>query len=372
MRKRGILLPLVMAIIFIIGFYAGIKIIKLKDLTQPPAANHSLKERQFKQTAKKLLPKSDKVLIGYVQDFRNPDSIDYTKLTHVIFSFAHPTKDGHLLLNGKMASDNLKAVVSKAHQHKKKAMLAVGGWYNIQGGESYNYFQPAITNPSTRTTLVSELVSMANSEKLDGIDIDFEHPHSQQDAQNLSLFVKELSEPLHVAGKELSIAVHSKINSVTGLESHYVVYDPNMFQNADYVNIMAYDGQYDEGYHAANLSPYPFTEKIVSYWSKLFDQYHLDKKKLILGIPAYGQPENSSAKQVSYAAILKNNRENANHDNVIMNNTTYYYNGEATIKRKTDLAINHDFGGMMIWEAGLDSQGSDSLTAVISDSLQNN
>ena len=34
---------------------------------------------------------TDKVLIGYVQDFRDPSTIDYTNLTHIIFSFAHPT-----------------------------------------------------------------------------------------------------------------------------------------------------------------------------------------------------------------------------------------------------------------------------------------
>ncbi len=40
---------------------------------------------------------NNKVLIGYVQDFRDPQTIDYTELTHIIFSFAHPTMDGQLL-----------------------------------------------------------------------------------------------------------------------------------------------------------------------------------------------------------------------------------------------------------------------------------
>lgn len=372
MNKRILLPVLVITITFIGGYFSGMHHNEQKKENLSPVKSQSLKGRQFKQLAKKQLPKSNKVLIGYVQDFRSPDSIDYSKFTHIIFSFAHPTKDGHVLLNGEMASNNLKTVVSYAHQHKKKAMLAVGGWYHIQGGESYKYFQPAISNSSSRTTLVNELVKLASSEQLDGIDIDFEHPHSQQDAKNLSLFIKELSEPLHASGKELSIAVHSKINSVSGLESHYVVYDPEMFQNTDYVNIMAYDGQYDNGYHAANLSPYPFTEKIVNYWSQLFDQYHINKERLVLGIPAYGQPENPAAKQVSYATILKNSLENAKQDKAELNRTTYYYNGETTVKRKTDLALGHGFGGMMIWEAGLDYQGSAGLTAVISNSIENN
>src|SRR5213079_2308801 len=123
--------------------------------------------------------------------------------------------------------------------------------------------------------LVSELESMADREQLDGIDIDFEHPHSQEDALNLTAFTKELSERLHIKHKELSIAVNAKINSNTGSESNYVVYDPSMFQYVDHVNIMAYDGQWDGAYNAANLSPYPFAEKIVNYWATLFEKHNL-------------------------------------------------------------------------------------------------
>ena len=56
----------------------------------------------------------NKVLIGYVQDFRDPQTIDYAELTHIIFSFAHPTKDGHLLLNGESALNNFRTTVSNA------------------------------------------------------------------------------------------------------------------------------------------------------------------------------------------------------------------------------------------------------------------
>lgn len=370
MNKRTFLFSLA-AFIFLSGFFAG-KGLWSKNEKQPLIKIHFHKLRQINQSAKKSVHKPAKVLIGYVQDFRNPDSINYKNLTHIIFAFAHPTKDGHLLLNGKMAQDNLRAVVNKAHRNGTKAMLAVGGWYSIQGGESYHYFQPAITNPVSRSLLAHKLAEIADGEKLDGIDVDFEHPHTQRDAQNLSLFVRELSQLLHQDGKELSIAVHSKINSVSGLESHYVVHDPSMFRNVDYVNIMAYDGQWDEGYHAANLSPYPFTEKIVGFWSKLFDQNHLPREKLVLGVPAYGQPEKASAKQVSYSAIIKNNQKNSLRDTVKMNDTTYYYNGAGTIQRKTALAINHDFGGMMLWETGLDAQGPGSLTAAISSVYKQN
>jgi spore germination protein YaaH len=139
----------------------------------------------------------------------------------------------------------------------------------------------------------------------------------------LAAFAKELGEQLHPKGKELSIAVYAKIHAVTGTEMGFVIFEPSTFEHVDHVNIMAYDGQWDGGYNAANLSPYPFTENIVNYWANLFDQNNLSKEKLVLGVPFYAQPEDPSIKQVSYSAIINSDPANAANDTVSMNGTTY-------------------------------------------------
>lgn len=370
MNNLKFLLALVLVIAFTGGFFAGI-------LFSTNNQQENLNMKQATESAIKPGPKQmprlemeqAKVLIGYVQDFRDPNAVDYDNLTHIIFSFAHPTKDGGLLLNGEAALNNLRIMATKAHEHDTKIMLAVGGWFHIQGGESYEYFKTAIANPTSRYKLVNELVSITVREKLDGIDIDFEHPRSLEDAQHLASFIKELSDKLHHKNKELSIAVQAKVNSVTGAEINSVLYEPSMFEDVDHVNIMAYDGQWDGGYDAANLSPYPFNENIVNYWANLFDTHNLSKEKLVLGVPFYAQPEDPSVKQISYAAIIKNNPDNAEHDTVNMNGTTYHYNGAKTVQKKIKLALDHGFGGMMLWEAGHDAEGSHSLTSAISKAL---
>jgi GH18 family chitinase len=143
-----------------------------------------------------------------------------------------------------------------------------------------------------------------------------------------------------------------------------------MFNYVDHVNIMAYDGHWDGEYNAANLSPYSFVENIVSYWSTLFDKHGIEKEKLVLGVPFYAQPEDVSIKQVSYEAIINSNPTNAKRDTVQMNGTTYHYNGVTTIQKKTNLALDNGFGGMMLWELGHDAKGSHSLTSVISQVLE--
>ncbi|WP_017380290.1 glycoside hydrolase family 18 protein [Paenisporosarcina sp. TG-14] len=358
MKKYYLLLTIAVSLIFIGGFF----------LVSIFTSNNQ-NQLKVKETAKSEQPikKETKVLIGYVQDFRDPASIDYSKLTHIIFSFAHPEKDGSLIMNGEMAISNLRKLVQKANQEGTKVMLAVGGADHLKGGESYDYFKAAIVNPTSRKKLIDELIEIVNEENLNGIDIDFEHPRSKEDAQYLADFTKILGERLHLNDKELSIAVYSKIHSLTGTEVQSVVYDPSMFHHVDHVNIMAYDGQWDGGYNAANLSPYPFTENIVSYWSNLFDKQGISKEKLVLGVPFYAQPEDSTNKQVSYDAIINHDPANAERDRVNLNGTTYHYNGEKTIIKKTKLAIANGFGGMMLWELGHDAEGKRSLTSAIFD-----
>lgn len=375
-KKRNLILTLVIMLTFATGFAAGVlfsnstKSQKTSESSTPKKTAEvpaSEKEPKAKATPN---PAQPKVLMGYVQEFRDPNSVDYSKLTHVIFSFAHPTKDGHLLLNGETASNNLQNMVKLAHKHGTKAILAVGGWFHMNGGETYSYFKEAIANPASRAKLVNELAAIAERENLDGIDIDFEHPRSNKDALQLSTFTKELSQKLHAQNKELSIAVYSKIHSVTGTEVNAVVFEPTMFNYVDHVNIMAYDGQWDGGYDASNLSPYPFTENIVHYWAELFDKRGISKEKLVLGVPFYAQPVNQSAKQLSYAAIVKSNPANAGRDVAAVNGMTYHYNGRDTIQRKTKLALDNGFGGMMLWEAGHDAAGDASLTGAIAKVIQ--
>jgi chitinase len=281
MKKRYFLLTITAILIFSGGYISGLLFSSNNTQQKIGQAPKSAKQPFEKKQPMTEKQKSN-VLIGYVQDFRDPNTIDYSALTHIIFSFAHPKKDGSLLMNGEAALSNMRTMVQQAHQHGTKVMLAVGGWYHIEGGESYDYFKDAISNSTSRTKLINELIGMAERENLDGIDIDFEHPRSNEDAQNLAVFTKLLSEKLHSNDKELSIAVNSKIHSVTGTEITSVVYEPSMFQYVDHVNIMAYDGQWDGEYNAANLSPYPFTENIVIYWSKLFDNHGVYKENLVL------------------------------------------------------------------------------------------
>ncbi|WP_316570018.1 glycoside hydrolase family 18 protein [Neobacillus sp. YIM B06451] len=368
LSRKKIILGIMLLAFFAGGFISGIYY--SGNLGKEAYKPSSSSDRMEDERTDTVQSGSSKVVIGYVQDFRNPEEIDFSAFTHILFSFAHPTADGSVLFNGGMARENLRKTVSLAHREGTKSILSVGGWYHIKGGQSYPYFSAAISNPEARKNLVNNLIRIVETENLDGIDLDFEHPRTERDAANLELLAKELSEKLRPVKKELSIAVHSKINAVTGEAVESVIYKPGIFKAPDHVNIMAYDGQWDGGYHAENLAPYSFTENIVLYWSSMFDQLGIPREKLVLGLPLYGQPENQEAKQVSYAAIVEKFPSYAKEDSIAMNGTVYYYNGVETAKKKTRLAMANGFGGLMLWEAGHDSKGDTSLARAIGDEMK--
>ncbi|MFB5660232.1 glycosyl hydrolase family 18 protein [Alteribacillus sp. HJP-4] len=359
-------LLIIAALLGIGGFFIFTDISTEKNQSELTIGNAPKSEQSIKEE-KSNSKLDEKVLMGYVQDFRDPSSIDYSQLTHAIFSFAHPQKDGSLELNGEEAKANLRNMVKEAHQEDTKAMLAVGGAEHLEGGGTYDYFKAAIYNPKSRAKLIDELIEISNEENLDGIDIDFEHPRTQKDAQYLAEFTEKLGEKLRASDKELSIAVFSKIDSETGKEVPSVIYEPAMFHHVNHVNVMAYDGHWSGEYKAENLSPYPFTEKIVSYWSDLFNTHNISRGKLVLGVPFYGQPEDAKGSQISYSNIISQDPANALRDKADIDGKVYHYNGEKTMRKKTELAHHNGFGGMMIWELGHDSKGEHSLTSAIYD-----
>ncbi len=144
-----------------------------------------------------------------------------------------------------------------------------------------------------------------------------------------------------------------------------------MFQHVDHVNIMAYDGQWDGEYHAANLSPYHYTENIVNYWTGLFDTHQISRERTCFGCALSYPAEYLKDISISpHNTIIENNPIHAESDTVFLNGITDDYNGEATIKKKTKLALDHGLGGIMMWELGHDAEGSHSLTQAISEVFQ--
>ncbi|GAA5042702.1 hypothetical protein GCM10011506_45460 [Marivirga lumbricoides] len=281
---------------------------------------------------------SGKRIVGYMPSWSGTaQAIQYSKLTHIMYSFIRPTTTGGLTAveNPQKLSD----IVSLAHQNGVKVAIAVGGWSDLNNTD----FETMAANATYRQNFINNLVSLINNYNLDGVDMDWEYPAGGQNPANFATLMHELAVTLHASGKELSAAV-----AAYGYNADAVL--NSVFNDVDFLNLMAYDGG-----DGASHSPYSYAETTLNYWLNR----GLPASKAILGVPFYGRPT-----WKSYQTLLA---EGADPYADIFNGV--YYNGINTIKAKSELGAQQG-GGIMIWEITQDAVGQYSLLSAINEVIQ--
>ncbi|TRY79747.1 hypothetical protein TCAL_01968 [Tigriopus californicus] len=210
-----------------------------------------------------------------------PAEIDPSLCTHIVYGFA--VLDSQRLLlkpHDKWADfDNeFYQKVTALKSKTRKVLLALGGW-NDSAGDKYSRL---VNNPAARAAFTKHVVEFLEEHNFDGLDLDWEYPKCWQvdcskgpesDKHAFTLWVQELSVALKAKNLLLTAAVSP---SKAVIEEAYEV---QALSNAmDYISIMTYDyhGQWDKK-TGHNYTVFNWLEK------------GLDKKKLILGMPMYGQ-----------------------------------------------------------------------------------
>lgn len=291
-------------------------------------------------------------VIGYYSGdlFNEPlKNLQTDKLTHVIYAFLIPEKDGSLVELKK--PEQLKELVVQAHNDGAKVFIAVGGWSH-EGKPLQPVFEEVAASEETRRLLIDNICNFVDEYNLDGVEIDWEHPNKNSIA-NYEKLVVELSDALKLKGKEMTAALNGAWSKTAGPEPSMVLTD-KCLESFDFINVMAYDT------NNADHSPIWFSETSIDYWLNR----GVPADEIVLGMPLYARP---SWKQ--YRHLVAENPEYALIDYAPTTTLESYYNGMNTLREKTIISLNKA-GGVMLFDVNEDTNDEYSIVSMIDNILK--
>ena len=274
-------------------------------------------------------------VVGYLPDYRFAqfDAQAARRLTDLVVFSAEPSEDGGLDVR-RLEKCPWKGLRTFKTQHRIRLILGIGGW------ERSSHFPEICNSESKRQKFVQAIVKFCLNERLDGVDIDWEHPKTAAEEEAYGKLLSDLRAAFDPLGLQLSMTIAAWQKPL-----------PAAISAVDSVQIMAYD-------HDDQHSTFEGCQKDV----QTVLAAGVPSKKIVLGLPFYGR-DVKTRDAMTYVEIVAKHRPAPEADQV----GNMYFNGPATIRRKTEFAMQSNLGGVMVWELGQDASGDQSLLKVVNE-----
>ena len=309
-------------------------------------------------------------VVGYypqwVQSGFPISSIDLSVITHVNHAFAWPDENANV-----QSYDNMFNVsnAQTIHDQGGKFLLTLGGWGNDVG------FATVAASSSLRTTFINNLIEICDTYGYDGIDLDWEHPNSSENSQNLNLLIEEMDSIFNAYDSDLLITMAVPVSNWSGQW-----YDFSFLKShVDFFNAMTYDMHGGWSSHAGHNSPLfqsptgdpdGSCSTAIGY---LATTRGIPRGQINLGLPFWGKKYQATDINESFSGdvidmwyyeippLIGNGwsyqwDSNAFCPYLIKDDQSMIitYDDPESIGYKCEYAKDQDLGGVMIWALGYD------------------
>ncbi len=330
-----------------------------------------------------------KVIAYYSGDSTSLHQYDFSKMTHLIYGFAH-VKDGNLVINHKKDTAVLLAFQKIKKQYPGlKTLIALGGWGGCEFC-SQTFNDAELTRKFARSS--KDFIAKY---KMDGIDLDWEYPTIKgnpghqfipEDRDNFTRLVAELRKTL---------GPNKLVTFAAGGFQEYLDKSVDwkaIEKNIDFVNLMTYDLVHgystQTGHHTPLYSSRP-GEESTDNAVRFFEKINFPLKKVIVGAAFYSR-EFANVENINNGLyqpttfldfidykVARNKHTKENGYVYHWDNTTkspYWYNAEkkvfvtgedrSSLHFKCDYIKRKKLGGIMFWELFTDTPEDGLLRAI--------
>ncbi|KAL0929392.1 endochitinase [Colletotrichum truncatum] len=334
----------------------------------------------------------------YARDY-HPQDLPVEKTSLLLYAFANVQSDGLVLPSDSFA--DLGALYDGDSREKcendvcgcvkqlyllKKANRKLKVLLSIGGATYSSNFSAAAATESKRALFARSAVALMKDWGFDGLDIDWEYPVNEKEAQDFVLLLEKVRSEMDSYASQYAPGYHFllTISSPAGPSNYNILPLSTISDTVDNFNLMAYDysGPWSTMTgHQANLHSSPIKPNSTTFSTDVAVKDYISigvlSTKITLGMPLYGRAfqQTGGLCQAYYGVgtgswgqgvwdvkVLPRPGAMEHHDTAV--GASYSYNTEAqelvshdspsVTRQKVAYIVENVLGGSMFWEASAD------------------